>query len=163
MTPQADQKTDSKLANPVRISVTEGPLQPIKPDRLPGGGAVILFEGLVRPEEDDQTIEGLRYEVYEPMAQQMLLALAVQTMEQFKVLAIVVEHSRGFVPTFECSFRLQIASKHRAEGLAAMDWFIHRMKQDVPIWKHPRPRPGNFPQASEGHQPSVATSTESQS
>jgi molybdopterin synthase catalytic subunit len=30
-----------------------------------------------------------------------------------------------------------IESGHRGEGLDAMRQFIHRLKQDVPIWKSP--------------------------
>ena len=122
----------------VSICLSDGPLKPIEPCRLRGAGAVILFEGLIRPEENGKHIAGIEYEVYEPMARQMLRELAQQALEQFELMAIVVEHSRGFVPTFDCSFRLQVASAHRAQGLAGMEWFIHRMKQDVPIWKHPR-------------------------
>jgi molybdopterin synthase catalytic subunit len=39
----------------------------------------------------------------------------------------------------QCSFRLQVASAHRAEALAAMTEFIDRLKRDVPIWKSPVP------------------------
>ena len=128
----------STQADEITVDITDGPLGSKEPRRINAAGAVVLFEGLVRPGENGKTITGITYEIYEPMAKQMLRKLAHQAMTDFKLMHVAVEHSHGFVPTFQCSFRLQVASAHRAEGLAGMDWFIQRMKEDVPIWKHPR-------------------------
>lgn len=128
----------------VQVVLTDGPLAPLVPMRVKGAGAVICFEGLVRPTENHAPIAGLSYEVYEPMARRMLVELAQQTRIEFELLCVHVEHSMGFVPTYDCSFRLQVASKHRTEGLAGMDWFIIRMKEKVPIWKHIKPAENNL-------------------
>jgi molybdopterin synthase catalytic subunit len=85
--------------------------------------------------EDGCLIAGLRYEMYDPMAERVLASLAHEAIEQFGVKEIRVEHSRGFVGAGERSFRLEIASAHRREALDAMDWYIDRMKRDAPIWK----------------------------
>lgn len=98
-------------------------------------GALVTFEGLVRVEESGQLISGLTYELYEGMAQSQLDTLARTTIQTFGLALLHVEHSRGFVPTGACSFRLIIASPHRKEALAAMDHFIDEMKRHVPIWK----------------------------
>ncbi len=120
----------------VTVQIYDGPLcESIQPPPLDGGGACLRFEGIVRPEEDGAAIDGLCYEVYEPMAVKQLQYLARQAMQRFGLLAIGVEHSRGFVPVGGCSFRLWVLSAHRKEGLQAMDWFIDTMKCDVPIWK----------------------------
>jgi molybdopterin synthase catalytic subunit len=123
-------------------TITDGPLpEPCGPVFTAGAGAdagaVLRFEGVVRSTEDGRAIEGLTYQTYDPMAQRQLLQLAQQATEQFSLLAVVVEHSRGFVPAGQCSFRLWIAAGHRKPSLAAMDWFIDQMKRDVPIWKSP--------------------------
>lgn len=120
----------------------DGPLAPAATWDHPGAGAVLCFEGVVRPTEADQAIDGLDYEAYEPMAGRELDRLASEAMERFGLLAIRVEHSRGLVLSGACSFRLRIASLHRKEALAAMDWYIDLMKQQVPIWKRPVPSPG---------------------
>lgn len=122
----------------VHVTLVDGPLHACEAARIEGAGAVISFEGLVRPMEDEADITGLLYEVYEPMTQNMLHELAMQILNAFDLLAVHVTHSKGFVPSFDCSFRLMVASKHRKEGLDAMDEFIVRMKQEVPIWKHVR-------------------------
>jgi molybdopterin synthase catalytic subunit len=119
------------------VRIHDGSLPAAEPWRVDGAGAVICFEGVVRQMEEGRSISGLRYETYDPMAERELQHLAEESVGQFDILAVRVEHSRGFVPNHACSFRLQIASAHRKQGLAAMDWFIDRMKQAVPIWKHP--------------------------
>ncbi len=100
-----------------------------------GAGARIVFDGIVRPVEDGAKIEGLDYEAYRPMAEQQLAIIGNDLVEKHGLLSMDIEHSYGFVPNFACSFRLVIDSKHRKEGLKAMDEFIDRLKVDVPIWK----------------------------
>jgi molybdopterin synthase catalytic subunit len=123
--------------NPVEIHILDGPLSPAPP--WPGAqvGARVIFEGIVRPLENDRPIVALDYEAYQPMAERQLHHLASQLLNEHHLLAIVVQHSRGRVRVGECSFRLLIASRHRKEALAAMDQFIDRLKQEVPIWKSP--------------------------
>lgn len=120
----------------VDVTIIDGPLPDATPWHVDGAGAVVCFEGVVRPSEAEQPITALRYETYDPMAERELARLAQHVLDEHGLLAIRVEHSRGVVPNFACSFRLRVASAHRKEALAAMDRFIDRMKQDVPIWKH---------------------------
>ena len=98
-------------------------------------GATVVFEGIVRANEQGRTIRALSYEAYEPMATNSLTQLANDILSKHTLIAITVEHSRGEVATGQRSFRLAIDSAHRKEALAAMDEFIDRMKRDVPIWK----------------------------
>ena len=100
-------------------------------------GATLVFEGIVRANEQGRAIRALSYEAYEPMATNALTELARDILHKHALIAITVEHSRGEVLAGERSFRLAIDSAHRKEALAAMDEFIDRMKRDVPIWKSP--------------------------
>ena len=100
-------------------------------------GATLVFEGIVRANEQGRAIRALSYEAYEPMATNALTDLARDILYKHALIAITVEHSRGEVLAGERSFRLALDSPHRKEALAAMDEFIDRMKRDVPIWKSP--------------------------
>ena len=100
-------------------------------------GATLVFEGIVRANEQGRAIRALSYEAYEPMATNSLTQLANDILSKHALIAITVEHSRGEVLAGERSFRLTVDSAHRKEALAAMDEFIDRMKRDVPIWKSP--------------------------
>ena len=121
----------------VNVIIVDGPVDEESLEWLPeeGGGALFCFEGFVRPSEDDQPIVALDYEAYEPMATKTLTRLGEEIVEKHGLISMCIEHSKGRVYVEECSFRLRIASYHRKEGIAAMDEFIDRLKQDVPLWK----------------------------
>ncbi|MEM9645043.1 MAG: molybdenum cofactor biosynthesis protein MoaE [Planctomycetota bacterium] len=101
-------------------------------------GAVMTFHGMVRPSEEGEMIDGLEYQVYEPMTTRELRRLVNRQQAKHGVVAVSVEHSFGFVPNGHCSFVLQVASPHRAEAISFADEFISEMKKQVPIWKVPR-------------------------
>lgn len=119
----------------IDVKVIEGPL-PGEHDAS-GAGALLTFEGVVRPLENARPLRALRYEAYEPMASRELERLAAEAIARHGLLALAVHHSRGRVPVGHCSLRLVIRSAHRAEALAAAAEFIDRLKRDVPIWKRP--------------------------
>ena len=119
------------------VHVVDGPLAPWVPMAFAGAGAVVVFDGVVRPLEDGRTLEALDYEAYRPMADRQLERLAAEAAARHGLVACLAWHSVGRVAVGEASFRLVVASAHRREALAAMDWFIDVMKKDVPIWKRP--------------------------
>ncbi len=120
------------------ISITPGPLPEISRREVSGAGAAVVFEGVVRPDEDGKAIAGLEYQAYQPLASTQLLALAEHIFARPGILGVFVEHSEGFVAAGEVSFRLAVHAEHRKEALSAMDWYIDAMKRDVPIWKQTR-------------------------
>ncbi len=120
----------------ITIRLTDGPLGPAERGSHPEAGAWLTFDGVVRPLEEGRQLAALVYEAYEPMTSRELQRLAERLAEKHGVLEIAVEHSVGRVPVGETSFRLTIASKHRAEGIAATDEFIREMKRYVPLWKN---------------------------
>ena len=127
--------TDANSAA-VSVSIVDGPLPPDRPARaVDHAGAVLCFEGVVRPVENGLTIVALDYEAYEPMAGNELRRLAEEVVSRHGLLDLSVEHSRGRVGAGERSFRLRVAARHRPEALRATEEFIDRMKRDVPIWK----------------------------
>ncbi len=122
----------------VTVEIIEGSLPALRAQaRVHGAGAVVVFEGVVRPTEAGRPLKALVYEVYEPMARTMLEQIAGEVGNARGLLALSVQHSRGAVPVGDCSFRLQAAAAHRAEALAAIAEFTDRMKRDAPIWKKP--------------------------
>lgn len=120
----------------VQVRLTDGALGKVREvEAVRGSGARIIFDGIVRPMEDGVEIAGLDYEAYRPMAEQQLERIGNELIEKHGLLSMDIEHSFGFVPNYACSFRLIIDSKHRKEGLQAMDEFIDLLKEDVPLWK----------------------------
>lgn len=121
----------------ITVNIVDGPLKATEIPAVGGAGAVITFEGIVRPTEENRPIEALDYQAYEPMAISELTTLASNVIIRHDLLALSVTHSRGRVPAGSCSFRLVVWSRHRREAIAAIDDFIDRLKRDVPIWKSP--------------------------
>lgn len=122
---------------PVDVELLEGPLPAVPRWSVEGAGAVIRFEGVVRPMEAGRPLQALDYQQYPPMTERELHRLAREVVQAHGLLGLRVVHSHGRAPVGAVSFRLDVASKHRAEGLAAMDVFIHRLKREVPLWKLP--------------------------
>lgn len=139
----------------MQVRLTNGPIvnpQTFPPEGIEVAGAVVMFRGVVRPNEsarpnekaaddDERPIAGLKYEVYEPMTSLELTRLAETQATKHGVIAVDVEHSVGLVAAGECSFVLQVAGKHRGEAIRLMDEFIVEMKRHVPIWKVPVSKP----------------------
>lgn len=116
-------------------------------------GALTEFRGMVRDEENGQLIAALEYEAYEDMALREMNRLLLELEAECPCLSVVVVHRIGIIPVGEAAIALQVASRHRAEGLALAKRFMDRLKQDVPIWKVravPRPDPPQAAAASFG-------------
>jgi len=121
----------------VHVQIIQGPLPGTIGTGEPGAGAMLVFEGIVRPSEDDRPIAALEYEAYEPMASKQLQALGQTLVRDLGLISLRCMHSVGRVGVGQASFRLEIASRHRREAIDAMDMFIDGLKRDVPIWKTP--------------------------
>lgn len=127
-----------------------------------GAGALIVFEGVVRPQEPKhpagessppsgqslspippssaaplEHITGLSYETYDPLTERELRRLGERIAQQHELDGMWITHSRGFVPSGMISFRLAIAARRRKAALRGMDTFIDEMKRYIPIWKLP--------------------------
>jgi molybdopterin synthase catalytic subunit len=97
-------------------------------------GAEIRFLGIVRSTEGTETISGIEYSAYLPMAEQKLDEIRnAPTPPNTKLLRLV--HRLGVVPVGEPSVVIVIATKHSAEALALAQSVLHRLKTEVPIWK----------------------------
>lgn len=122
----------------VHVEIVAGALSPMgEPPAGDGCGATLVFEGIVRGTEGDREIVALDYEAYEPMATNQLRSLGERLLGEHGLIALHCWHSTGRVGVREVSFRLAIVSRHRREGIDALDSFIDQMKRDVPIWKKP--------------------------
>jgi molybdopterin synthase catalytic subunit len=109
---------------------------------LEGSGAVVRFDGRVRPEEKGEQIEALLYEAYEPMAKHQMGKILLELGQIHPCLGVRVRHRVGVVPVGESAILVEVSSKHRAEAFALLTAFMDRLKQDVPIWKlHGIPKP----------------------
>jgi molybdopterin synthase catalytic subunit len=119
------------------IRITKQPLDAVTFSFSRIEGAVIDFFGVVRAIENERTIEGLEYEAFEPMAERQLTLIADEARDQYGLLSVTIHHRIGFVAAGEPSLFVRVTARHRQEAFQASMQIIERLKQLVPIWKHP--------------------------
>jgi molybdopterin synthase catalytic subunit len=98
-------------------------------------GALCLFLGVVRGDNDGRRVVRLEYEAYEEMALPMIEEIAAQARGRFGVSDVRIVHRLGVLEVGEVSVAVAVASPHRAEAFAACRYAIDTLKARVPIWK----------------------------
>ena len=120
----------------VKAEIINGPINFFpSEDNRQQDGAELVFNGRVRATEHGENITALEYEQYEGMAEAELTHLAEEAEKNFPIHDLFCKHRIGKVEVGETSLHVSIWSKHRREGLDAMDFFITELKKRVPIWK----------------------------
>ena len=100
-------------------------------------GAVIDFFGVVRTIENERMIDGIEYEAFEAMAQRQLSLIADEARDRYGLVSVIIHHRIGFVRAGEASLFVRVSARHRGAAFEGSSQIIERLKQAVPIWKHP--------------------------
>ncbi len=94
-------------------------------------GAFIPFIGIVR---DEKGIEGLSFDIYEPILKSWFEAW--QKKAQKKGASLLMAHSVGDVPNHTSSYISAVVSPQRRVGLKLINDFVEDFKASAPIWKY---------------------------
>ena len=94
-------------------------------------GAYIPFVGTVRSENG---IDGLSFDIYEPILESWFNAWQERAREQGAV--IKMAHARGDVLLHESSYISAVFSPKRRVALELIDLFVEDFKATAPIWKY---------------------------
>ena len=94
-------------------------------------GAFIPFVGTVREENG---IEGLSFDIYEPILQSWFDAWQTRAKERGATLKMA--HSRGDVLVHESSYIAAVFSPKRRVALEMIEEFVEDFKASAPIWKY---------------------------
>ncbi|MDP3465591.1 MAG: molybdenum cofactor biosynthesis protein MoaE [Sulfuricurvum sp.] len=94
-------------------------------------GAYIPFVGTVR---DEDGIEGLSFDVYEPILTSWFDAWVAKAAPLGAKLKMA--HSRGDVLLHESSYIAAVFSPKRRVALETIDAFVEDFKASAPIWKY---------------------------
>jgi molybdopterin synthase catalytic subunit len=119
------------------IRITKQPLDAADLHFSRTEGAVIDFFGVVRTIENDRMIDGIEYETFEAMARRQLSLIAEEARERYGLASVTVHHRIGFVPAGEASLFVRVTARHRRAAFEGSSQIIERLKEAVPIWKHP--------------------------
>jgi molybdopterin synthase catalytic subunit len=102
-------------------------------------GAEVTFLGLVRGSEKGEPIQGIRYSAYEPMALRMLEELVAEASEHETAHEVFIQHRLGPVLVGEPSVIIRVCSKHSAAAFERCQYYLAKLKTQVPIWKEIMP------------------------
>lgn len=94
-------------------------------------GAFITFTGIVRAEEG---IEALSFDIHMPMLQGWFDAWSSRAATEGAI--VLMAHSKGDVPIYECSYIAAVLSPKRKVALAMINEFVEDFKAMAPIWKY---------------------------
>lgn len=101
----------------------------------PGAGAVVLFSGEVREENNGKAVAFLEYEAHVPLATAMIAEIVAEAKEKWGLTVAVAQHRVGRVEVGDTAVVVITASAHRHEAYAANRHIIDRIKHEAPIWK----------------------------
>ena len=101
----------------------------------PSDGALCLFLGVVRNENEGKPTASIEYEAYAPMAESEMSRVAEGLRRQFPQTRVSMRHRVGRLSIGEVSVAITAVSPHRAEAFEACRAAIDRIKTTVPIWK----------------------------
>ena len=94
-------------------------------------GAYITFVGTVRDEDE---IEGLSFDVYEPILKEWFDSWQKKANQKGAV--VKMAHSIGDVPLHKSSYIAAVFSPKRRVALELIEEFVEDFKANAPIWKY---------------------------
>jgi molybdopterin synthase catalytic subunit len=102
----------------------------------PAFGAVSLFVGQVREENDDRPVNAVSYELHERLCRSVFSAICEEAEHQWgDTMKLYMAHRSGRLAIGEASVIIAAGSPHRNEAFSACRYMIEQMKQRAPIWK----------------------------
>lgn len=101
----------------------------------PANGAVVLFHGTVRDRTADRRVTHLEYEAYVPMAEGKLAEIGDEVASRHGLSALACVHRVGRLAIGDVAVVVATSAPHRAAALDAVEDYVRRLKEDVPIWK----------------------------
>ena len=101
----------------------------------PKAGAVVVFIGMTRDNNEGRDVERLEYEAYAGMAERELAKIAQEARARWAIARLAVVHRTGVVPIGMASVVIAVSAAHRGDAFAAARFTIDRLKEVVPIWK----------------------------
>ncbi|MCS7251832.1 MAG: molybdenum cofactor biosynthesis protein MoaE [Anaerolineae bacterium] len=131
---------EEDLERPEIVAITAEPINLgdlVRSVITPQTGAVVLFTGVVRGEEEDRWVKFLEYEAYRPMAEAKMRQVLIEIRERWPLVhGLALVQRIGRIEVGEITVAVAASSAHRQDGIfEAARYGIHRLKEIVPIWK----------------------------
>jgi molybdopterin synthase catalytic subunit len=106
--------------------------------KVPGTGAVVVFDGVVR----DDGITEMELEAYADVAVAEMEKIAREAAQNHRLLHVDIIHRIGKLSIGENILIIVVSAGHRPEAYAGSRYIIEEIKKSVPIWKKELTRDG---------------------
>lgn len=101
-------------------------------------GAIDVFLGIVRNQNEGRPVSGIFYDAYPEMAERVLREIVAEAAALPGVGAVAAAHRIGELRVGDVSVAIAASAPHRAEAFAATRYVIEAIKQRLPVWKQER-------------------------
>lgn len=98
-------------------------------------GAVASFIGAVRNSNFDRDVTGVSYDIFAPLAINIMNELCASVRKEYGDLNIYISHYKGHLDVGGISVAIAVSSKHRKEAFDGCRFLIEELKHKAPIWK----------------------------
>lgn len=107
-------------------------------------GAIVLFSGEARINNEGKKVAFLQYESFIPFAEKLIAKIIEEACLKWDLKYVHCLHKVGKVEISEPAVCIITSSVHRKEAYLANQYIIHRIKHEVPIWKKEFLEDGSF-------------------
>ena len=104
----------------------------------PSDGAIDLFLGVVRDQNEGAAVSGMHYDAYVEMAETTLREIVEEAAALDGVGKVAAVHRIGELTIGEVSVAIASSAPHRAQAFAATRYVIEEIKKRLPVWKQER-------------------------
>ena len=101
-------------------------------------GAVTVFEGNIRIENEGESVVELEYEVYDALFHKMVAVLIEEAQQRWQIVKVAVVQRTGLLQVGDTGIVICVSSGHRRDALDALAYLIEEFKKRVPVWKKER-------------------------
>ena len=109
-----------------------------------GNGAIVIFTGIVRGQNEGYSTERLEIQVYKEMALDQLQQIHDEALQQFDVHQIVIIHRIGILNVSDNIVLIAVGAGHRKEAFDACHFVLEELKKRAPIWKKEHTTDGHY-------------------
>lgn len=99
-------------------------------------GALVVFGGTVRLNNEGREVESMDYSAYGPLAAKTLAAIEAETIERFDARACRIQHRTGRLGLGEVSVYVVVRAVHRDAAFEAARHALEELKARVAVWKN---------------------------
>jgi molybdopterin synthase catalytic subunit len=111
----------------------------------PGAGALVVFEGWVRNQNEGQPVTSLTYEAAAGLCRSEMERIFTEARAKFDTTGIRVAHRVGALAIGDVAVWIGVTAAHRDAAFQACRYVIDELKARVPIWKKEFYQVGNAP------------------